>query len=99
MLNSTPNDVPRRASAFTLIELLAATAVFIVLLGIILAVTNSVSATIRHSTAGLEASSAARTGFDLINRYLSQATLNPYWDYDNPLAPTCLLYTSPSPRD
>ncbi|PTX98260.1 hypothetical protein DB345_05345 [Spartobacteria bacterium LR76] len=94
MPHSTPNAAPRKAAAFTLIELLAASAVFIVLLGIILAVTNSVSATIRHSTAGLESSAAARTGFDLINRYLSQATLNPYWDYDNPLAPSVYLRQS-----
>ncbi len=64
------------------------------MLGIILAVTDSVSATIRHSTAGIEAQSAARTGFDLLNRNLSQATLNPYWDYDNPLAPTVYLRQS-----
>ncbi len=94
MSESTPITASSRRNAFTLIELLAATAVFVVLLGIILAVTNSVSATIRHSTAGMEASSAARTGFDLINRYLSQATLNPYWDYDNPLAPTAYLRQS-----
>jgi uncharacterized protein (TIGR02599 family) len=94
MPDSIPINASSRRDAFTLIELLAATAVFIVLLGIILAVTNSVSATIRHSTAGLEASSAARTGFDLINRYLSQATLNPYWDYDNPLAPQAYLRQS-----
>lgn len=91
---STPIVATRKASAFTLVELLAATAVFIVLLGIILAVTNSISATIRHATSGIEAQSASRTGFDLMNRYLSQATLNPYWDYDNPLAPTVYLRQS-----
>jgi len=94
MSDSSPINASSRRDAFTLIELLAATAVFVVLLGIILAVTNSVSATIRHATAGLEASSAARTGFDLMNRYLSQATLNPYWDYDNPLAPRYYLRQS-----
>lgn len=89
-----PSSASRKRDAFTLVELLAATAVFILLLGIILAVTDSVSATIRHATAGIEAQSASRTGFDLLNRNLSQATLNPYWDYDNPLAPTVYLRQS-----
>ncbi len=94
MSDPIPKHASSRRGAFTLIELLAATAVFVLLLGIILAVTNSVSATIRHATAGIEASAASRTGFDLINRYLSQATLNPYWDYDNPLAPAAYFRQS-----
>jgi uncharacterized protein (TIGR02599 family) len=82
-------SVPRRGNGgFTLIEMLAAMAVLIVLLGIVVAVTNSVSTTVRRSTAGIDALANARTGFDLINRSLSQATLSTYWDYDNPLQPT-----------
>ncbi len=80
--------------AFTLIELLAAMAVLIVLLGIIVAVTNSVSATMRRATAGIDALAGARAGFDTLNRSLSQATLNTYWEYDNPLAPTVYLRQS-----
>jgi uncharacterized protein (TIGR02599 family) len=68
--------------------MLAAMAVLIVLLGIIVGVTNSVSTTVRRASAGVDALANARTGFDLINRTLSQATLAPYWDYDNPLEPT-----------
>ena len=30
----------------------------------------------------------ARDGFDAISRRLSQATLNTYWDYDDPNVPT-----------
>lgn len=80
--------------AFTLIEMLAAMAVLIVLLGIIVGVTNSVSTTVRRASAGVDALANARTGFDLINRTLSQATLNTYWEYDNPLAPTQYLRQS-----
>ena len=83
-----------RRSAFTLIELLAATAVLIILLGIIVGVTNSVSATMRRATAGIDALAGARAGFDTLNRSLSQATLNTYWEYDNPLAPTVYLRQS-----
>lgn len=80
--------------AFTLIELLAAMAVLIVLLGIIVAVTNSVSTTMRRATAGIDALAGARAGFDTLNRSLSQATLNTYWAYDNPLSPTLYLRQS-----
>ena len=84
----------RRPSAFTLIEMMAAMAVLIILLAIIVGVTNSVSATVRRSTAGIDALAGARTGFDLLNRTLSKATLNTYWEYDNPLAPTRYLRQS-----
>lgn len=80
--------------AFTLIEMLAAMAVLIVLLGIIVGVTNSVSTTVRRASAGIDALANARTGFDLINRTLSQATLNTYWEYDNPLEPNQYLRQS-----
>jgi uncharacterized protein (TIGR02599 family) len=83
-----------RRLAFTLIEMLAAMAVLIVLLGIIVGVTNSVSTTVRRASAGIDALANARTGFDLINRTLSQATLNTYWAYDNPLEPTEYLRQS-----
>lgn len=84
----------RPRHAFTLIELLAAMAVLIVLLGIIVAVTNSVSTTMRRATAGIDALAGARAGFDALNRSLSQATLNTYWEYDNPLNPTVYLRQS-----
>jgi uncharacterized protein (TIGR02599 family) len=79
---------------FTIIELLAAMAVLIVLLGIVVAVTNSVSLTMRRTTAGIDALAGARAGFDTLNRSLAQATLNTYWDYDNPLSPTVYLRQS-----
>jgi uncharacterized protein (TIGR02599 family) len=80
--------------AFTLIEMLAAMAVLIVLLGIIVGVTNSVSTTVRRASAGVDALASARTGFDLMSRTLSQATLNTYWEYDNPLDPNVYLRQS-----
>jgi uncharacterized protein (TIGR02599 family) len=86
--------MPSRRSAFTLIELLAAMAVLIVLLGIIVGVTNSVSTTMQRATAGIDALAGARAGFDTLNRSLSQATLNTYWEYDNPLEPAVYLRQS-----
>lgn len=86
--------MPRRRLGFTIIELLAAMAVLIILLGIIVGVTNSISATMRRASAGIDALAGARAGFDILNRSLSQATLNTYWEYDNPLAPTIYLRQS-----
>lgn len=79
---------------FTLIEMLVAMTVLIVLLGLIVAVTNSVSTTMRRASAGIDALAGARAGFDTMNRTLAQATLNTYWDYDNPVAPTVYLRQS-----
>lgn len=79
---------------FTIIELLAAMAVLIVLLGIVVAVTNSVTLTMRRATAGIDTLAGARAGFDVLNRSLSHATLNTYWDYDDPLNPSIYLRRS-----
>jgi uncharacterized protein (TIGR02599 family) len=78
----------RLRRGFTLVELMAAVTVLVILLGIIMAVMNSVSLTVRRSSAKIDAFAAARSGFNLMNQKLSQATLNTYWDYDNPLNPT-----------
>lgn len=85
---------PRARPGFTLIELLASMAVLIVLLGIIVGVTNSVSTTMRRTTAGIDALAGARAAFDQLNRSLSHATLNTYWEYDNPLDPTVYVRQS-----
>lgn len=85
------NSFPQRkehASAFSVLEMMVAMFVLIVLLGIIVAITNSVSQTVLWSSSKLDAFASARSAFDLMNRRLSTATLNTYWDYDNPLAPT-----------
>lgn len=72
------------ARAFSLLEMMVSMFVLIVLLGIIVAVTNSVSDTVLWSSSKLDAFASARSSFDLLTRRLSTATLNTYWDYQYP---------------
>jgi uncharacterized protein (TIGR02599 family) len=78
----------RDTRAFTLVELLVAISVLIILLGLLLAITATVSKTVLYTSTKIDAFAAGRAGFDLMSQKLSQATLNTYWDYDNPAAPT-----------
>lgn len=78
----------KRASAFSLLEMMVAMFVLVVLLGIIVAITNSVSQTVLWTSSKIDAFASARSAFDLLSRRLSSATLNTYWDYDDPLNPT-----------
>jgi uncharacterized protein (TIGR02599 family) len=74
--------------AFTLVELMVAIAVLVILLGLLLAITSTVSKTVLYTSSKIDAFATGRAGFDLMSQKLSQATLNTYWDYDNPAAPT-----------
>ncbi len=78
----------RDTRAFTLVELLVAISVLVILLGLLLAITATVSKTVLYTSTKIDAFAAGRAGFDLMSQKLSQATLNTYWDYDNPAAPT-----------
>ena len=84
----------RHKKGFTILEMLVATTVLVLLLTLILSVLNQTTSTIRQSTAQADAFTAARSAFDLVTRHLSQATLNPYWDYDSPTSPTRYLRQS-----
>jgi uncharacterized protein (TIGR02599 family) len=84
----------RVARGFTLIELLVSTAVFSLIMVILLQTTSSVGKIWSDSTGRIEQFRSARTAFEAITRRLSQATLNTYWDYDNPSAPTKYLRQS-----
>lgn len=77
----------RRGAAFTLIELLVASSVLVIMLVIVVSITNQTTDVWRKSNARIEAFQAARNAFTSITQQLSQATLNTYWDYDNPNAP------------
>lgn len=67
--------------AFTLLELLVATAGFVILLGFLLMAMNQTIRLWRQSTKTLEAFRAARETFDLMTQRLSESTLNTYWAY------------------
>jgi len=79
---------PKAPYAFTLVEILVSTAVLAFLLLILLSITTQVSNTWRQTSGKTEQFRQAREAFDAISRRLSRATLNTYWDYDDPAAPT-----------
>ena len=73
---------------FTLVEMLVAITVLVILLGILFTITNTVAKTVVNASVKIDTFAAARSAFDVMSQRLSQATLNTYWDYDNPIAPT-----------
>jgi len=77
-----------KQGGFTLIEILVSTAVMALLLVILLSITNQASTMWRYTSGKIEQFRQAREAFDIISRRLGQATLNIYWDYDDPASPT-----------
>jgi uncharacterized protein (TIGR02599 family) len=69
--------------AFTILELLIASVVFVIIVGVVLNFTDQTSKIWRSATAKIQAFQEARAGFDAMTRSLSQAMLNPYFDYYN----------------
>lgn len=81
-------EKPALPHGFTILELLVATTVLSLILVVMLSLTTQVSNVWRSSSARIEAFQSARRGFEILTRSLEQATLNTYWDYDNPNNPT-----------
>jgi uncharacterized protein (TIGR02599 family) len=77
----------RRGSGFTLVEMLVCMAIVAVLLVFLVMMTGQTSATWQHTSGKMEQFRQARTAFETLTMRLSQATLNTYWDYDNPALP------------
>jgi len=73
---------------------MVASAVLIIILGLILNIISQTSTVTRRATDKISAFQGARAAFDLMTGLLGQATLNSYWDYDNPLTPTRYLRKS-----
>jgi uncharacterized protein (TIGR02599 family) len=66
---------------FTILELLVASVVFIIIVGVVLNFTDQTSKIWRGATAKIQAFQEARAGFDAMTRNLAQAMLNTYYDY------------------
>jgi uncharacterized protein (TIGR02599 family) len=75
-------------AAFTILEVLVASAVFIMLLGLLMSTISQTSTVTRRATEKVSAFQGARSAFELLTSKLSQATMNSYWDYDSPTTPT-----------
>ncbi len=71
----------RVRGGFTLIELMVATAVFALILGLAFSVISQTTSLWRRATRDLETFQNARMVFENVTRMVSQATLNTYWDY------------------
>lgn len=68
------------AGGFTLLELLVAFTVLTLILVLLVSTTSHVTAVVGDSRTSFQ---EARTAFETMNRVLSQAVLNTYWDYDS----------------
>lgn len=69
------------ASAFTIVELLVASAILIMMVALLFIMVNQTSTTWKATSGKIEQFRAARDAFDTITRRVSQATLNSYLDY------------------
>ncbi len=84
-------SIPRRPSAaraFTIVEVLASTAVLALVLVLLVSMTDQVRKTYQFTKTKSEQFKEARAAFEAMTRRISQAVLNTYWDYDNPIKPT-----------
>lgn len=77
-----------RSRGFTLIELLVSVAILALLLLIIASIIDATRRTWGYASGRIEEFRGAREAFESITSKLSQATLNPYWDYNDPNNPT-----------
>jgi uncharacterized protein (TIGR02599 family) len=81
----------RLQAATTLVELLVAIVVALIMIGIMLAIFNQASMTMRTAGSIMDAFQSAQAGFDIMTQRLSDATLNTYNDYDSTTSPTAYL--------
>lgn len=82
------------AAAFTLVELLVTMAILMILMVVLVSMVGQTSTLWQRTSSKVEQFREARRGFEAVTRRLSQATLNTYWDYDNPTTPTRYLRQS-----
>ena len=75
-------------------ELLISMTILAAIMVVLLSITNSTQRIWKQTSQRIDSFRAARTGFEAMTRRLSQATLNTYWDYDNPAAPTTYIRKS-----
>jgi uncharacterized protein (TIGR02599 family) len=71
----------RPARGFTLLELMVASAIFLLVLGLVFTITNQTSKLWKSTNAKISTFQGARAAFDALTRSLGQATLNHGYDY------------------
>ncbi len=85
---------PSRRAGFSLLEVLVSFAVLALIMVMLLSITDAISKTWKGTTEKMQSFEDARAAFDRITSLLGQATLNPYWDYDDLQNPTKYERTS-----
>ncbi len=78
----------KKQLAFTLLEVLVGMAVLLLIMTMLFGVISGITSVWSRSMERIDAFQGARVAFDRVTRMLSQATLNVYWDYDDPNKPT-----------
>ncbi len=77
-----------KAKGFTLVELLVSMAITVGLLLVMMSVVSGVNHTWQYTSSKVYEFRESRDAFEALTRRISQATLNTYWDYNNPNNPT-----------
>lgn len=88
MRASRPTLRPTQARGFTLIEVLVTTVILSLIIALFAVLLAHTSTIWRRTTGKMEQFRESRGAFERMTTRLSQATLNTYWDYDNPAAPS-----------
>lgn len=70
-----------KTRAFTLVEVLVASAIVLLLMGIVFSMTSTTAGLWKASSNRLESTQKSRDAFEIMSRKLSQATVNTYYDY------------------
>lgn len=78
----------KKRAAFTLAELLVGMGILVVLFGFLFVSANQTTKLMGSTAGKVEQFREARNAFERVSTRISQATLNTYWDYDSPTAPT-----------
>lgn len=77
-----------RCGGFSILEMMVVAAVMALILSVLLGVTSGASSLWRRSSQKMRLFQEARASYEQFVDTLSQATLNTYWDYDDPGTPT-----------
>jgi uncharacterized protein (TIGR02599 family) len=76
-----PSAQRGNSAGFTLVEVLVATVILVIIVGILFSMTQATSNIWKNTTGKAEVFRSARAAFESMTRTLSQATLNTYYDY------------------
>ncbi len=95
-MTATPHNKRRVAFSrgFTLVELMVAMSVFIMLMGILLALISQSAAVLQRTQNSIGSYQSARFAFNLMVRTIGQSRMNVYNDYDNATQPTAYIRKS-----